>query len=72
MNTFSGIAHTARHVSKAGATRSLPPRAEAQGGISDEDEVVRKLRPVGVIPQKNLANIGEAQSKGNTEGSRLY
>ena len=45
VNTFPGLVHTARHITKVGNTRSQwPNRKEgaAEGGVSDWDEVVTR------------------------------
>ena len=45
VNTFPGLVHTARHVTKVGNTRSQwPNRKEGavEGGIGDWDEVVTR------------------------------
>ena len=50
MNTFSGLVHTARHITEVGNARSQWPNpfweGAAEGGIGDWDEVVSKLRPL--------------------------
>ena len=45
VNTFPGLVHTARHVTKVGNTRSQWPNRKggaAEGGIGDWDEVVTR------------------------------
>ena len=45
VNTFSGLVHTARHVMKAGNTRSRwanRKEAAVEGGVGDWDEVVTR------------------------------
>lgn len=46
VNTFSGLVHTARHVTKVGNTRSPWPNrlsgGVVEGGIGDWDEVVTR------------------------------
>ena len=57
MNTFPGLVHTARHVTKVGNTRSRwPNRKEGavEGGIRDWGEVVSKLRPWSATTREKL------------------
>jgi len=46
VNTFPGLVHTARHVTKVGNTRSRWPNplweGAVEGGIGDWDEVVTR------------------------------
>ena len=45
VNTFPGLVHTARHITKVGCTRSRwanRKEAAVEGGIGDWDEVVTR------------------------------